>query len=180
MTGLLRVAFCANLLPPLVSEKIPEYFDYAPTQKEFESTLLLLKGSSQSFVANARISLILEQMVMYMVSEEEFKATTALRTAMEAGIKARTNVYGSGRGKKGNNQEQTQAKMLLDACSERLLGMLELLEMKQGKPPQVLPKDMAGNSMFSSFCSGSSLSEAPESDAPGSDTEDDDNIIVQR
>jgi hypothetical protein len=34
---------------------------------------------------------------------------------------------------------------------------------------------MAGNSIFSSFCSGQSLSEAPESD-----TDEDDNIIVRR
>jgi hypothetical protein len=175
MEGPLRVAFCANLLPPLVSSKVPDYFYSAPTQQQFESTLLLLRGSSQSFVANARISLILEQMFTYMVSQDEIKATSALRTALEAGIKSRTNVYGSGKGKKGNFQEEAQGRMLLEACSERLLGMLELLEMKEGKLPQVLPKDMAGNSIFSSFCSGQSLSEAPESD-----TDEDDNIIVVR
>jgi hypothetical protein len=164
MTGTLRVAFCANLLLPLASGKIPDYFRYAPTQQEFESTLLLLKGTAQSFVANAKISLILEQMFIYMVSEDEFKATPAIRIATEAGIKARVNVYGTGRGKRGNAQEEAQAKILLEACSERLLSMLELLEMKEGKAPELLQVNMDDSSVFPSFGTGSPLSSAPESD----------------
>jgi hypothetical protein len=164
MAELLRVAFCANLLLPLVSGKIPEFFRYKPTQQDFESTLLTLKGTTQSFAANAKISLILEQLFIYMMSEDELKATEALRTAMESGIEARQSVYGTGKGRKGNAQEEAQSKILMDACSERLLGLLEVLEMKEGKPPQLLQVNLNGSLAFPSFGSGSSLSEAPESD----------------
>jgi hypothetical protein len=164
MAKLLRVAFCANLLLPLVSGKMPDFFRSKPTQQHFESTLLTLRGTTQSFAANAKISLILEQMLIYTMSEEELEATEALRTAMESGIQARQSVYGTGKGRKGNAQEEARAKILLDACSERLLGLLEGLEMKEGRPPQLIQVNMDGSSVFPSFGSGSSLSEAPESD----------------
>jgi hypothetical protein len=164
LAGQLRVAFCANLLLPLVSGKLPDYFGHEPTQQQFESTLLMLRGTTQSFAANAKISLILEQMVMYMMTQNELKATKTLRAAMEGGIKARQSVYGTGKGKRGNAEEEAQSKIMLEACSERLLGMLEVLEIKEGNPPQLLKVNANGSSEFLSFGSGSSLSEAPESD----------------
>ncbi|KAF3006508.1 hypothetical protein E8E13_004910 [Curvularia kusanoi] len=160
----MKFMFLANLLLPFVSGSLPDYFRYDPTQQHFESILLPLKAG-QSFAANAKVSLILEQLFVLMVAEDGLQATNALREAMQAGIQARHDVYGSGRGKKGNAGEEKQARELMEACSRRLMGMLEMLEIMAGKPPQ--KKAYRKNNSFLSFGSGSPLSSAP------SDTEED-------
>lgn len=138
----------------------------APTQEHFEKKLLSLKGTTQSYAANAKISLILEQLFMYMMKQDALEPTKALRKAMETGIEARKGVHGTGKGKKGNAQEEEQAKESVYASSERLLGLLEVLEMAAGMPPQMAQgKGRAGiASAFLSFGSASSLSPAPESE----------------
>jgi hypothetical protein len=160
LPDLLQVAFCANLLLPLVSGTIPDYFRYEPKQADFESTLLTLKGTTQSFAANAKISFILEQLLIYMMSQDALTATDALRKAMEGGIEARRSV----KGKKRNAEDEDPAKILMEACSERLLGMLEVLEMAAGKSPQPLIVKVTSGPTFLSFGSGSPLSSAPDSD----------------
>lgn len=162
--GLMRYMFLANLLLPFVSGTLPDYFRLDPTQEHFEEILLPLKGS-QSFAANAKVSLILEQLFMHMMAEDRLKPTPALREAMETGVKARHDAYGSGRGKRGNAGEEKQARELMEASSGRLLGMLEVLEIVSGMPPQRKKKGRKTLS-FLSFGSGSPLSSAP------SDTEE--------
>ncbi|CAO2655510.1 Nn.00g043130.m01.CDS01 [Neocucurbitaria sp. VM-36] len=166
MPGPLQIAFNANLLLPLVSGSVPDYFRYEPTQEHFEATLLPLKGTTQSFAANAKISLILEQMVMYMMTQNALTPTESLRQAMETGIAARHSVYGTGRGKRGNAEEEEQAQGLMEATSDRLLGLLEVLEISTGKAPQPWTNKGKTGSIptFPSFGSGSSLSPAPDSD----------------
>jgi hypothetical protein len=169
LTGRLKVAFCANLLLPLVTGKVPDFFCSELTQEHLEQSLLALKSPSQSFAANAKISLILEQMFIYGMSQEVLRSSDALRCAMEAGIESRQSVYGTGRGKRGNAEEEAEGKAILEACSERLLGMLEILEMKDGIPLQPFKVKDTASAVFPSFGSGSTLSTAP-----GSDTEEDD------
>ena len=160
----MKFMFLANLLLPFVTGSLPDYFRYDPKQEHFESILLPLKAG-QSFAANAKVSLILEQLFMLMMAEDGFQATEALREAVETGIQARHDAYGSGRGKKGNAGEEKQARELMEACSLRLLGMLEMLEIVAGKPPQ--KKADRKNISFLSFGSCSPLS------SPPSDTEED-------
>jgi hypothetical protein len=149
MPDLVQVAFCANLLLPLASGTIPDYFRYEPTQQHFESTLLTLKSTTQSFAANAKISLILEQLLLYMV-----------RQALESGIQARHNVAG----KKRNAEDEGHSKLLMENCSERLLDLLELLEMAAGKSSHPMLAQSTSRSVLLSFGSGSPLSSAPDSD----------------
>ncbi|KAJ4350579.1 hypothetical protein N0V95_004630 [Ascochyta clinopodiicola] len=164
--GPMKFMFLANLLLPFVSGKLPDYFRYDPTQEHFESILLPLHGR-QSFADNAKVSLILEQLFVLMMAGGGLKPTNELRKAMETGIQARHNVYGSGRGKRGNAGEEKQAKELMVASSGRLLGMLEILEIGVGKPSQKRAGYKA--SIILSFGSGSG---SPLSSAP-SDTEED-------
>jgi hypothetical protein len=160
MPGLSQMAFNANLLLPLASGTLPDYFNNLPIQQHFEKTLLPLRGTAQSFAANAKISLLLEQMVLYMMSENALISSDALVTAFVTGIDARHGVCGTVRGKRGTAEDETQAKAIMEACSERLLGLLELIEMAAGKSPQApLDKTAPG---FVSFGSGSSLSSPPE------------------
>ncbi|EUC40033.1 hypothetical protein COCMIDRAFT_30956 [Bipolaris oryzae ATCC 44560] len=162
----IQFAFNANLLSPLINGKPPNYFVILPTQEHFEKKLLPLKGSTQSFAANAKISLILEQLFTHMLDHDALKPTKALRGAMETGIEARQGVYGTGKGKRGNAQEEEQGKRLLHACSERLLGLLEVLEIAAGMTPQVAKGRGHGDAALAllSFGSGSSLSPPPESE----------------
>jgi hypothetical protein len=161
----LKIMFHANLLLPFVSGTLPDYFRNEPTQEHFESVLLPLQGIKQSFADNAKISFILEQLFMLMMNENALNPTDQLREAMEAGIQARHSVYGTGRGKRGNAGEERQARNLMEASSGRLLGMLEMMEIVSGKPPQ--KRADRKNITLLSFGSGSPLSSAP------SDTEED-------
>ncbi|KAF1957032.1 hypothetical protein CC80DRAFT_53606 [Byssothecium circinans] len=163
-----RLALHVNLLLPFVSSRIENYFKKAPTQAEFTTQLLPLRASSQRFAHNAKISLILEQIFLYMISEKLLLVNDALRMAVEAGIEARQKVYGTGKSKKGNAEEEEQGKEIMEATSMRLLGLLELLEMAAGVEPQ--PRKAMSKSkpfLLSSF--GSSLSSAPESETDDGD-----------
>lgn len=75
------------------------------------------------------VSLILERMVLHMMSENLLTATDELRIAMETGIKAREGVRSLSNTKLERLEEEEQAKILLEASSDRLRGLLELLEM---------------------------------------------------
>lgn len=130
----IQMAFIGNLLHPLITGKPPNFFVVEPTQEHFEAKLLPLRATTQSFAANAKISLILEQMVLHMMSQDALLPTPALRKAMETGIQAREHVHGL---KRGSAHEEQQAKALMQACSERLLGLLEVLEMVQDAKAQL-------------------------------------------
>ncbi|KAL6703649.1 hypothetical protein ACN47E_009423 [Coniothyrium glycines] len=167
MSPLVQLAFNANLLLPLVTGKIPDYFRYDPPQEQFESKLLPLRATSQSFVVNARVSLILEQMFLQMMRRDDaLVSTITLREAVERGIAARQGVHGTARGKKSNAAEEEHAKEVMAASSERLFGLLEILEIRARHSSPSTPEKMKGdsNSALRSFTSGSSLSPAPDSD----------------
>ncbi|KAE8836430.1 hypothetical protein HRS9139_04528 [Pyrenophora teres f. teres] len=169
MPDTVQIAFLANLLNPLITGKPPNLFLVDPTQEHFEGKLLSLKGTTQSFATNAKISLILEQMVMHMMSQDALLPTPALRKAMETGIKARESVNGI---KRGNAGEEEQANVLMQACSERLLGLMEILEMTKGemsKPTKGKGKVDVKEAALLSFGSGSSLSPAPDSETEPED-----------
>ncbi|KAI5374337.1 hypothetical protein AA0117_g9235 [Alternaria alternata] len=173
----IRLAFTVNLLHPLITGKPPNYFIRQPTQEDFEEILLPLRGTTKSFAANAKISLILEQVVLRTMEQQLLKPTDALREAMESGIDARNKVFGTGKGKRGNAEEENIAKKLLHTSSERLLGLLEVLEMQHGKKP----RPMQGNNkrrgggerdLMVSFGSNlSSLSSPPSSTENDTDAE---------
>ena len=167
LQGSSRLAFNANLLLPLVSGRMPNYFRFEPTQEQIERILLPIKGSTQSYAANAKISIILEQIFLYMMTEYELTATESLRTAVEVGIQARKSVHGTGRGKRGNAEQEAQAVSLITASSARLLGLLALVEMAADKQPHASTRKLRTPAL-QSFTAGSSLSPAP-----GSETEPD-------
>ncbi|KAF2642887.1 hypothetical protein P280DRAFT_277826 [Massarina eburnea CBS 473.64] len=159
-----QLALHGNMLLLLVAPKVPNYFHRLPIQRDFEADLLHLRASSQSFADNAKISLILEQMFLYMISETLLEATGKLRTALESGIEARQTVFGTGKGKKHSAEEEEQGKEIMEATSERLLGLMELLEMAAGKGPRPRKEKNTSNPLSALLSFGSSLSSAPESE----------------
>ena len=160
-----QVALNTNSLLPVTCGKVLKHVYDPPAQSDFESEILVLVAT-KSFALNAKVSLLIEQLFLYMMDSDLVEATDRLRDAVEQGIKERQSVYGSGRGKKGNADEEEQGKIVLQASSERLFGLLEILALSAGKEPQPRRTKHKSLTQFPSF--GSSLSSAPESE-----TEDD-------
>jgi hypothetical protein len=110
------------------------------------------------------------------MEQQLLKPTDALREAMESGIDVRNKVFGTGKGKRGNAEEENIAKKLMHTSSERLLGLLEVLEMQHGKKPQPMQgnKRRGGGErdLMVSFGSNlSSLSSPPSSTENDTDAE---------
>ena len=162
----LQLAFNSNLLLPLISGSVPDYLHTEPTQDHFERKLFPLTSTSLNFSANAKISLIIERLFMYMISKKALTPTIALRQSMETGIEARHKVTHNAKRRKRNAEEDAQAQELMAASSERLLGLLEVLKISAGKVPQQWERTdkLAPGSVFLSFSTGSPLSSAPDSD----------------
>jgi hypothetical protein len=163
LPGPLQVSFQHNLLHPLITGSASQHLRYEPTQEHFENKLLLLRGPSQSVIANARIALIVEQLFSHMVGQDALKSTIALRKAVESGIELRHSALQTEKRSKKNAQEIVQSKALMMASSERMLALLEVLEISSGSNPQPWDSD-ARDPRSLSFVSGSPLSSAPESD----------------
>ena len=123
-----QIALNANLLLPLLSSRLPNYTITSPRQADMENIFLPANAATHSYAANAKISLILESMFRLMVETKCLRATDTLRDTVEKGIKARNIPYGNARRKKGNEHEEDQAKELMELSNERLLGLLEILE----------------------------------------------------
>lgn len=159
LDGLTQTALNANHLLPLVSGQLPDYTKIEPTQAHLEYYMLPRRAATQSYSTNAKISLILEQIVLYMMGIKGLRATATFRAAVEEGIKERTSVYGTAKGKKSHAAEEEQSKAILEASSQRLLGLLEVLEIAEGMEPQSSTK--ANKSFSMSFGSVSELSSPP-------------------
>ncbi|KAF2737106.1 hypothetical protein EJ04DRAFT_574942 [Polyplosphaeria fusca] len=151
LAGQGQIALNANLLLPLLSGKLPDYTVIEPEQSHLES-ILPMRAATNSQATNAKITLILEQIFMYMMDQNLLKPTDTLRRAVEDGIVARCSVYGIARGRKG---EEEQAKGIMENSSERLQGLLDVLEISTGMdPPRRMESEL-------SFATTSSLSSPP-------------------
>ena len=140
-----QVAINVTLLTALTSEKYINYTATTPKQEELERFLLPL--CTKSLAANAKVSLILEQIVMYMMDRDLLQPNENLRSAMEIGIKERSTA----KGKKTNLEEEEQGEALLEMSSERLRGLLAVLDTAVGNMP--IRESLRKKSM-SSFTSG--------------------------
>jgi hypothetical protein len=127
-----QVALNVSIFTALTSKDYIDYTQTTPMQSELEQLLLPHRARSQSFAENAKVSLILEQVFMSMMEPLHLEYSTTLRGAVEHGIKERSNV----KGKKDNLGEDKVGEALLMKSSERLRGLVEMLEMLwRGKMP---------------------------------------------
>jgi hypothetical protein len=153
LLGIYQIALNSNLLFPLVSAKVPNYALSEPKQSDFEKSILSARATTQTYEKNAKVSIIVEQMVLFMMENQALEPTDALRTSMESGIYARMRVK--------------RAKVLLEGTDKRLLGLLEVLEVAAGMPPQERKRNNA-SAILSSF---GGLSDPP-TDMTSPDTSD--------
>ncbi|ORY14645.1 hypothetical protein BCR34DRAFT_479173 [Clohesyomyces aquaticus] len=151
----------SNLLLPLVSGELPDYTRMEPLPFHLEIYFLPARGTTHSYAANAKISLVVEQMFMHFANAKLLDVTDHLRNSLEAGIEARKQAYGRARAKKRDVREEEQAKVILHESTERLLGMLEVLEIAAGQQPRPRAVDERFPSFSSAISSAISLS-SPE------------------
>ncbi|KAF2449142.1 hypothetical protein P171DRAFT_480250 [Karstenula rhodostoma CBS 690.94] len=126
-----QVALNVTVFTALTSEKYINYTDSTPTQDEFEQLLLPYRARTQSFAENAKVSLVLEQVFMSMMERLHLQHTEALQAAVDAGIKERSNV----KGKRDNPVEEEVGEALLMTSSERLRGLMQMLNAMTGEMP---------------------------------------------
>jgi hypothetical protein len=157
-----QVALNTNSLLPVTCGKVMKHAYDLPEQKHFEGEILVLVATN-SFARNAKVSIIVEQLFIYMLDNDLLEPTDRLREAIEYGVRERQAVYGTGAGRRGNADEEEQGQVILQATSERLLGLLEVLEMSAGKEPE--PRK--GKSAVGLLSFGSSLSDAPDTEPEG-------------
>jgi hypothetical protein len=171
----IQIGLSADLLLPFTSAELPTYTSASPSQDHLETFFLPAASKTQSLSYSAKISLLLETMFANMLTSGALVATKSLRDAVEKGIAARSKVYGDSRRKKGSAHEEEQSKELMESSNNRLLALLEVLEVAAGKPPQpykssVQRSDLPQSSSFSSAISMSSplsdLTDVPTSDLP--------------
>jgi hypothetical protein len=132
LPGSHQTALNSNLLFPLISAKVPNYALSEPKQLDFERSILSAHATTKTYQKNATVSIIVEQMFMFMMENQAIHPTDALRMAVEAGINARMRV----KRRKESPSEEEQEKALLEESAKRLLGLLEILEIAAGMPPQ--------------------------------------------
>jgi hypothetical protein len=159
-----QIALNANLLLPLLSSRLPNYSLLSASQADLEEYFLPCGAATHSYAANAKIALVLESMFRLLMETDSLEASNSLRQAVEAGIDARNIPYGSASRKKGNVHEEAQAKELTELSNERLLGLLEILEIAAGKPTHLRSTSIDDLPMTSSLSSAMSLSSETEED----------------
>ncbi|KAL1594625.1 hypothetical protein SLS60_010386 [Paraconiothyrium brasiliense] len=126
-----QVALNVTVLTALSTEKYINYTNATPTQGELERLLLPQRARTHSFADNAKVSLLLEQVFMNMMEPVQLQPTEALRAAVESGIKERNSV----KGRKENPDEEEVGEASLVTSSERLRGLVDVLEMMTGEMP---------------------------------------------
>lgn len=126
-----QLALNITLATTLASTKYTIYPDSPPTQPELEESLLPLSSGKYDITASAKISILLEQVVMSMMDKDLLETNQSLRDAVEDGIEQRIGV----KARKNKTDEEEQSKVLLERSSERLRGLLELLNIATDKAP---------------------------------------------
>ncbi|PSN73424.1 hypothetical protein BS50DRAFT_481739 [Corynespora cassiicola Philippines] len=123
-----QIALNANILLPFVSEQLPDYTKQKLCQEDLEKMFLPIRANSHSFAANAKVSLVLEQLFSHMMREGLLQPSKRLHQSLDRGVNSREKVQGSAKGKKGGDQEELSAKTVLEESSMRLRGLWEILQ----------------------------------------------------
>ena len=122
-----QLALNVTLATSLASAKYINYTNSTPTQPELEECLLPLVSGKYDVTTSAKISLLLEQVIIFMMDRDLLNMDNRLREAVEDGIEARSNV----KARKNNTDGEEQSKVMLEKSSERLRGLLDLLELSK-------------------------------------------------
>jgi len=126
----LQASLDQMLLRPLLASSAPKYDENSLTQQDFQNHFAPHAANSTSVVENARVSLLVEDLMRLLWTEGGLQSSKNLRKAVEAGIKARKEKSeGDGRRKtESKAREEEDAMMVLEASGERMVCMLEMIQ----------------------------------------------------
>lgn len=82
------------LLRPLLSSNAPVYNANALTQEDFETYFATFAANTGSAVENAKVSVLLEDLLRLLWTERRLESSATLRKAVDEGIKARRERVG--------------------------------------------------------------------------------------
>ena len=118
------------LLRPLLVATAPAYNENALTQDEFEVHYARYAANSTSAVDNAKVSLLIENLLRLLWSSGSLQATQKLRRLVEQGIAARKEKAAfDGRRKVGVRVKADEEAIAMMECSgERMLTILDIAE----------------------------------------------------
>ncbi|KAF2812490.1 uncharacterized protein BDZ99DRAFT_518325 [Mytilinidion resinicola] len=126
-----------TLLIPLLPANPSEYYPL-PDQSQFEEHYLPFAANTHSYGDNAKISLIFESLFIQMMKNNALQPSKELRQAVEEGVAARqAKAYGDARRKQRRESEEAAAKDILKMSQERLLGLVEILELSSDDLPSL-------------------------------------------
>lgn len=116
------------LLRPLLVATAPAYNENALTQAEFETYYACYPANSTTAVDNAKVSLLVENLLRLLWSSESLQSTKKLRQDVEQGIAARKEKVGfDGRKSVGPKTKANEEALVVMKCSaERMLTILDL------------------------------------------------------
>ncbi|OCK84926.1 hypothetical protein K432DRAFT_319242 [Lepidopterella palustris CBS 459.81] len=130
-----QIMLNVNLLLPLLASNFPRHITTLPAQEHLERYFLPFPAINHSYADNAKISLILESILMQMMDSNALEPTDGLKAAILAGVAAREKkACGDARRKKGRGNEEDWAKEIMQMSKERLLGLLDILELATSPP----------------------------------------------
>ncbi|KAI7201357.1 hypothetical protein KC316_g2080 [Hortaea werneckii] len=118
------------LLRPLLASAAPAYHDDCLTQADFETHFAPFAANTHSATDNAKVSLLLEDLLLLLWRSENLEWGEDLQTVVERGIEARREkVAFDGRRKKSQRaKEDEEAVAMMENCGERMLVVLELVK----------------------------------------------------
>jgi len=114
----------ANNLLPLIGSAALRYSIWEISQSHLEQYYLPFATSANSVVDSAKVSLLLEQLLLYML--DDLDITPELVAAVETGVNARSQkALGDARKKnKRTTGEEAEAREVLSLSAERLLAIV--------------------------------------------------------
>ncbi|EON67584.1 hypothetical protein W97_06952 [Coniosporium apollinis CBS 100218] len=140
-------SLCANLLLPLITTAPPNYNTLLLCQPDLERFFLPAPANGNSYVDNAKVSLLLQTIVVQMFASGRIVPTEAFGAAVEEGVRARREkAIGDARKRgKGREGEEKEARGVLEGSERLLMVVLEVVEsaagIKRNRPPPFDPSD---------------------------------------
>lgn len=117
------------LLRPLLTSTAPPYHENALTQRDFEVQFASYAANTTSVVNNAKVSLLVEDLLRLLWRSGGLVYSGKLRKVVERGIQARSDKAAwDGRRKTGvKAAEEEDAALMMECSGERMLACLEML-----------------------------------------------------
>ncbi|KAK5120619.1 hypothetical protein LTR85_005977 [Meristemomyces frigidus] len=117
------------LLRPLLTSTAPPYDENALTQMEYEVHFAPFAANTTSVVDNAKVSLLVEDLLRLLSQCGGLVYSAKFRKAVEAGIQARREKVGmDGRRKTGARaREDEEGGVAMECSAERMLACLDMI-----------------------------------------------------